>query len=75
MSKQKALTVYPIHEFLAERWSPYALKDHPVSEADLCSLFEAGGRHRPTMSNLGATSSRPRGILSFFDNSYRALSR
>jgi nitroreductase len=41
MSQKKALTDYPIHEFLAERWSPYAFQDRPVSEADLCSLFEA----------------------------------
>jgi nitroreductase len=41
MSKKKALTDYPIHEFLAERWSPYAFQDRPVSQADLCSLFEA----------------------------------
>lgn len=41
MSEKKALTDYPIHEFLAERWSPYAFQDRLVSEADLCSLFEA----------------------------------
>jgi nitroreductase len=41
MSEKKALTDYPIHEFLADRWSPYAFQDRPVSEADLCSLFEA----------------------------------
>ena len=41
MSKKKALTDYPIHEFLAERWSPYAFQDRPVSQADLRSLFEA----------------------------------
>ncbi|MEH2291099.1 nitroreductase family protein [Nostoc sp.] len=41
MSKKKALTDYPIHELLAERWSPYAFQDRPVSQADLCSLFEA----------------------------------
>jgi nitroreductase len=41
MSQKKALTNYPIHEFLAERWSPYAFQDRPVSETDLCSLFEA----------------------------------
>jgi nitroreductase len=31
----------PIHEFLAERWSPYAFADRPVSADDLRSLFEA----------------------------------
>ncbi len=34
-------TDYPIKEFLAERWSPYAFQNRPVSEADLRSLFEA----------------------------------
>lgn len=41
MSKKIAITDYPINEFIAERWSPYAFKKQPVSEADLCSLFEA----------------------------------
>lgn len=41
MSKKKALTDYPIHELLAERWSPYAFQDRPVSQVDLRSLFEA----------------------------------
>ncbi len=41
MSEKKALTDYPIHEFLAERWSPYAFQDRPVLDADLRSLFEA----------------------------------
>ncbi|MEG4234454.1 nitroreductase family protein [Microcoleus sp. Pol11C3] len=41
MSDKKASTDYPIHEFLAERWSPYAFQDRPVSEVDLRSLFEA----------------------------------
>jgi nitroreductase len=41
MSEKSALTNYPIHELLAERWSPYAFQDRPVSEADLRSLFEA----------------------------------
>jgi nitroreductase len=41
MSDKKASTDYPIHEFLAERWSPYAFQNRPVSEADLRSLFEA----------------------------------
>lgn len=41
MSEKKALTDYPIHTLLAERWSPYAFADRPVSEADLSSLFEA----------------------------------
>jgi nitroreductase len=41
MPKKEASLDYPIHKFLADRWSPYAFKDSPVSEADLCSLFEA----------------------------------
>ncbi|MEH2350850.1 MAG: nitroreductase family protein [Nostoc sp.] len=41
MSEKKALTDYPIHELLAERWSPYAFEDRLVSQADLRSLFEA----------------------------------
>ncbi|PZO35721.1 MAG: nitroreductase [Pseudanabaena frigida] len=41
MSDKQALTDYPIHKFLAERWSPYAFEDRPVAEADLRSLFEA----------------------------------
>jgi nitroreductase len=41
MSKKSAFTNHPIHELLAERWSPYAFEDRQVSEADLCSLFEA----------------------------------
>jgi nitroreductase len=41
MSEKSAFTNYPIHELLAERWSPYAFQDRMVSEADLCSLFEA----------------------------------
>ncbi len=32
---------YPIHELLAERWSPYSFADRPVPAADLSSLFEA----------------------------------
>jgi nitroreductase len=41
MSEKKALTNHPIHEFLAERWSPYAFQERPVTSADLRSLFEA----------------------------------
>jgi nitroreductase len=41
MSDKKALTNYPIHGLLAERWSPYAFQDRSVTSADLCSLFEA----------------------------------
>jgi nitroreductase len=41
MSEKKGLTNHPIHEFLAERWSPYAFQERPVTSADLRSLFEA----------------------------------
>lgn len=32
---------HPIHDVLAERWSPYAYADRPVSDADLKAIFEA----------------------------------
>jgi len=32
---------HPIHEYLAARWSPLALADREVSDADVLSLFEA----------------------------------
>jgi nitroreductase len=41
MNTKKAATDYPILPILAERWSPYGFENRPVSEADLCSLFEA----------------------------------
>jgi nitroreductase len=41
MSNKRASTDYPIHELLAERWSPYAFANRPIAKADLCSLFEA----------------------------------
>ena len=41
MSEKRASTDYPIHKLLAERWSPYAFEERLVSEADLCSFFEA----------------------------------
>ena len=41
MSDKKASTDYPIHELLAERWSPYGFEDRPVDESNLRSLFEA----------------------------------
>lgn len=42
MTDKKASIDYPIHELLAERWSPYGFEDRPVAQADLRSLFEAG---------------------------------
>jgi nitroreductase len=41
MSDHRAPTDYPIHDLLANRWSPYAFDDRPVAQADLDSLFEA----------------------------------
>jgi nitroreductase len=41
MPTKKATTDYPIQPVLAKRWSPYGFQDRAVSEADLCSLFEA----------------------------------
>jgi nitroreductase len=38
---KEADTRYPIHDVLAQRWSPYAFADRPVSDADLQSIFEA----------------------------------
>jgi nitroreductase len=40
----------PIHEVLAERWSPYAFRDKPVSQDELRSLFEAA-RWAPSSYN------------------------
>ena len=40
MSKH-ATPDHPIHNLIAERWSPYGFDSRPVSEDDLRSLFEA----------------------------------
>src|SRR5260221_8707203 len=37
----KAVTDHPIHELIAERWSPYSFADRPVPSNLLQSLFEA----------------------------------
>lgn len=50
MAEKKAVTDYPIHTLLAERWSPYAFQDRPVPEADMRSLFEAA-RWAPSSFN------------------------
>lgn len=50
MPEKKASTDYPIHELLAERWSPYAFVDRPVPTTDLRSLFEAA-RWAPSSYN------------------------
>src|SRR5919109_574406 len=41
MADKKASPDYPIHEPLAERWSPYAFADRRVQAAEMRSLFEA----------------------------------
>jgi nitroreductase len=41
---------YPVHEFIARRWSPYAFDDRQVSQSDLRSLFEAA-RWAPSSYN------------------------
>jgi len=50
MPEKKALTDHPVHDFIAERWSPYAFEDRPVPQADLQSLFEAA-RWAPSAFN------------------------
>jgi len=40
----------PVHEFVAERWSPYAFADRDVSAENLSSLFEAA-RWAPSSYN------------------------
>ena len=39
--KKTATTVHPIHELIAERWSPYGFNGRPVQPETLGSLFEA----------------------------------
>jgi nitroreductase len=38
---KRATPDHPIHKLVAERWSPYAFADRPVTKGDLRSLFEA----------------------------------
>lgn len=40
-TQKQASPDHPIHELIAQRWSPYAFADRPVSDDDLRSLFEA----------------------------------
>ena len=40
-AQKQAAPDHPIHELIAQRWSPYAFADRPVSGDDLRSLFEA----------------------------------
>jgi nitroreductase len=41
MNIKKAVTDFPIQRALADRWSPYGFEERAVTQADLCSLFEA----------------------------------
>ncbi len=38
---KKANTDHPVHDLIAERWSPYSFVDRPVPANLLQSLFEA----------------------------------
>lgn len=49
MSK-RATTSFPIHDLIAERWSPRAFSDQPVGKEELGSLFEAA-RWAPSCFN------------------------
>lgn len=58
---------HPIHELLANRWSPYAIADRAVSFADLRSLFEAArwaasSYNEQPWSYLVATKADPAGF-------------
>jgi nitroreductase len=46
----KAITDYPVHDLIANRWSPYSFANRSVSDADLRSLFEAA-RWAPSSFN------------------------
>jgi nitroreductase len=50
MNNKIASTDHPINELLANRWSPYGFDSRPVTQADLCSLFEAA-RWAPSSYN------------------------
>jgi nitroreductase len=47
---KRAPTDFPVHDFVAERWSPRAFSDKPVAPDVLQSLFEAA-RWAPSSSN------------------------
>jgi nitroreductase len=49
-TQKQARPDYPIQELIAQRWSPYAFADRPVSDDDLRSLFEAA-RWAPSSYN------------------------
>jgi nitroreductase len=47
---KRAPSDFPVHDFVAERWSPRAFSDKSVPADDLVSLFEAA-RWAPSSSN------------------------
>jgi nitroreductase len=47
---KSATTDHPIHELIADRWSPYAFAERPVPPIELSSLFEAA-RWAPSSYN------------------------
>ena len=47
---KRAPTDFPVHDFIAERWSPRAFSEKPVAPDVLASLFEAA-RWAPSSSN------------------------
>ena len=49
--EKPAVTQYPIHELLKNRWSPRAFSQRPVQLETLFSLFEAA-RWAPSGGNL-----------------------
>ncbi len=71
MADKKATPDYPILDLLAKRWSPYAFADKLVSQADLCSLFEAA-RWSPSSYNeqpwsyVVATKEQPEEFARYF---------
>ncbi len=58
---------HPIHELLAQRWSPYAFDERSVAAADLASLFEAArwaasSYNEQPWRYLVATKDNPKGF-------------
>jgi nitroreductase len=50
VTTKRAVTSYPIHELLSQRWSPRAFCDKPVEPEKLLSLLEAA-RWAPSSNN------------------------
>ncbi len=47
---KKAVVDHPVHDLIAQRWSPYSFSNRPVDANDLLSLFEAA-RWAPSSYN------------------------